>query len=192
MRLCRSTTARRRAARSERAAGARARGPRRRAVAACVASAMCAHCAPAAVRASRLRQRDRAEQRLRLQRAAARAAREPMPGDATEIPPARPRAPPSAGRRRAPRLAPRPAGRCRREATVRGARPRRRRPAADVAARRGEQRLHVIEQRRRNVDGGGLALPFEQRGRIGQRRHVAICARRSPPVRSSRSAAGSG
>ncbi len=38
-----------------------------------------------------------------------------------------------------------------------------------VAARRGEQCLHVIEQRGRDVDLGGLALPIGERGRIGER-----------------------
>ncbi len=41
---------------------------------------------------------------------------------------------------------------------------------AHIAARRGEQRLHVIEQRRRHMHGRGFALPFEKRRRIRERR----------------------
>ena len=46
------------------------------------------------------------------------------------------------------------------------------RAAADIATCGREQRLHVVEQRRRNVHGNGLALPFKQCRRIGERRQA--------------------
>jgi len=42
-------------------------------------------------------------------------------------------------------------------------------PVAGAAPGRGEQRLHVVEQRRRDMRRRRLALPAEQRGRVGER-----------------------
>ena len=44
--------------------------------------------------------------------------------------------------------------------------------AAAAAAARGDQRLHVVEQRRRDVNGRGFALPFGQRRGIRKRREL--------------------
>ncbi len=121
---------------------------------------------------ARLGQRHCAQQRLRLQRAAARAARETMTGDGDEhrLHVLRHHHRPTRHQRPSARRGEQHQAGARRQPAARagvGAA-----GAAGKTARRREQRLHVVEKRGRDVDVTGVALPFGQRRGVGDRRDV--------------------
>ncbi len=136
-------------------------------------------------------QRDGAQQRLRLQRARARAAGEPVAGDRRKHRLHVLRAAPSGVRTAAPTRARPRAAAARRAATARAGRRRRRRCRRCRASRRAapaRSRAAPARRARRRPRAAIRAASADRRA-AGS---VAICARRSPLTRSSRSAAGIG